>query len=141
MSLKKVLSLALAGVMAIGMGVTASAGPLSFWTLQGRMNAVDPLTEKWNEENPDFQVTVSYFDTDGIKDNCKVAASSDTLPSMWFNWGGSLGQFYVDNGKTMDMTDFAAANGWDEKFSAGALQLCHRYRSRKQLHGCPDSLH
>ena len=134
---KKSMLLGMAAAMVLGMGITASAATeLSFWTLQGRRDAIDPLTEQFNAENPDYHVTVSYYDTDGIKDACKVAASSDTLPSMWFNWGGSLGQFYVDNGKTKDMTEFAAANGWDEKFSAGALQLCNL---GGQLAGYPTS--
>jgi len=137
MTFKKATALMLTGVMALGMAVSVNAATeLTFWTLQGRADAYDPLTEKFNEENPDIHVTISYYDTDGIKDACKVAASSDTLPSMWFNWGGSLGQFYVDNGKTKDMTEFAAANGWDEKFSAGALQLCNL---GGQLSGYPTS--
>ena len=138
MTLKKVLTLALAGAIAIGTTVVpaSAATELTFWTLQGRMDALDPLTEQFNEENPDIHVTVSYYDTDGIKDACKVAASSDTLPSMWFNWGGSLGQFYVDNGKTYDLTEYAEANNWDEKFSEGALQLLHL---GGQLSGYPIS--
>ena len=111
MKFKKVMAIAMAGAMIASMAVSASAATeLTFWTLQGRSDAYDVLTEQFNAENEDVNVTISYYDTDGIKDACKVAASSDTLPSMWFNWGGSLGQFYVDNGKTKDMTEFAAAN-------------------------------
>lgn len=137
--MKKFLAILLAAMMVLGLGASALAETmeLSFWTLQGRADAYDVLTEEFNAAHEgEIHVTVSYFDTDGIKDACKVAASSDTLPSMWFNWGGSLGGFYVENGKTKDMTDFAAANGWDEKFSAGALNLCHL---GGQLSGYPTS--
>lgn len=126
--MKKTLAILLAALMVLGLCATAMAETmeLSFWTLQGRADAYDVLTEEFNAAHEgEVHVTVSYFDTDGIKDACKVAASSDTLPDMWFNWGGSLGGFYAENGKVKDMTDFAAANGWDEKFSAGALNLCH----------------
>lgn len=136
--MKKTLALLLAALMVVGLGASAMAETmeLTFWTLQGRADAIDVLTEEFNAAHDDIHVTVSYFDTDGIKDASKVAASSDTLPDMWFNWGGSLGQFYIDNGKTKDMTDFAAANGWDDKFSAGALNLC---RLGGQLGGYPTS--
>lgn len=125
MRMKKTLTMVMAAALAAGMAVTASAATeVTFWTLSTRQAAVEPIIEAFNEANPDIVVTGAYYDTDGIKDNCKVAASSDTLPDMWFNWGGSLGQFYVDNGKTYDLTEYAEKNGWSDKFSAGALNLC-----------------
>lgn len=140
MKAKKLTALLLASataVSAMGMGVSAEDPiELTYWALNTKQEAFDPLTEAFNEANPDIHVTVSYYDVDGIKDSCKVAASSDTLPSAWFNWGGSLGGFYADNGKTMDMTAYAEANGWSDKFSAGALSLLTR---DGQLTGYPTS--
>lgn len=137
MKMKKVMALALASAMLFSTAATVSAATeLTFWTLNGRTEAVDAAVAKFNEANPDIVVTPSYYDTDGIKDACKVAASSDTLPSMWFNWGGSLGQFYVDNGKTQDLTAFAEANGWADFYSAGATGLC---TLGGQLAGLPTS--
>lgn len=125
MNLKKLMALTLAGTMVAGTGISASAATeVTFWTLSTRQEAVDPIVEAFNAENEDVKVTVAYYDTDGMKDACKVAASSDTLPHMWFNWGGSLGQFYVDNGKTYDLTSYAEEHGWNDTFSAGALSLC-----------------
>lgn len=109
---------------------------LTFWTLNTRQNAVDPIVEEFNNANDNIQITVSYYDTDGIKDACKVAASSKTLPSMWFNWGGSLASFYVENGLTYDLTEFAKENGWNDEFNAGALDLC---TIQDQLAGYPTS--
>ncbi len=137
MKFKKALAIALAGTMVMGMGVSASAATeVTFWTLATRQEAVEPIVEAFNEANEDVHVTASFYDTDGLKDACKVAASSDTLPSMWFNWGGSLGQFYVDNGKTYDLTEYAEANGWYDTFSEGALNLC---TLSGQLSGYPTS--
>ena len=137
MKMKKVMALALASAMLFSTAATVSAATeLTFWTLNGRTEAVDAAVAKFNEANPDIVVTPSYYDTDGMKDACKVAASSDTLPSMWFNWGGSLGQFYVDNGKTYDLTAFAEANGWADFYSAGATGLC---TLGGQLAGLPTS--
>ena len=85
-------------------GSADGATEVTFWTLNTRQNAVDPIAEAFNSSQDDVHVTVSYYDTDGIKDACKVAASSKTLPNMWFNWGGSLGGFYAENGLTYDLT-------------------------------------
>ena len=115
MNFKKVMAAVLAGTMVFGMASSVSAATeVTFWTLNTRQNAVEPIVEEFNKENPDIKVTASFYDTDGIKDACKVAASSDTLPSMWFNWGGSLGSFYEENGKTYDLTQYAKDNGWND---------------------------
>lgn len=97
---------------------------LSFWSLTTRQEALEGLSEVWNEANPNMKVTVSMYDTDSIKDQCKTAAQSGSLPSMWFNWGGALGQYYVDNGATYDLTQCAQDNKWDEMFNSSALSLC-----------------
>ncbi len=109
---------------------------VTFWTLSTRQEAVNPIAEAFMKDNPNVKVTVSYYDTDGIKDACKVAASSETLPNMWFNWGGSLGGFYADNGLTYDLTEYAKENDWANTFNAGALSLC---TLNGQLAGYPTS--
>lgn len=101
-----------------------SAKEVTFWTLNTRQEAVDPIIEEFNSTHDNIKVTASYYDTDGIKDACKVAASSKTLPNMWFNWGGSLGSFYVENELTYDLTAYAAENNWADKFNPNALDLC-----------------
>ena len=137
MKFKKVIASAMALAMTLGMATTASAATeVTFWTLNTRQAAVEPIVEAFNEANEDVKVTASFYDTDGIKDACKVAASSDSLPDMWFNWGGSLGQSYVDNGKTYDLTAYAEENGWNDTFSPGALNLC---TLSGQLCGYPTS--
>lgn len=158
MKLKKIVAflltaamLSTAGCSAPGDGESSSAagsktasetasgtgsGELTFWTLSTRQEAVDPIVEKYNSENPDGKIKVSYYDTDGIKDACKVAASSSTLPNMWFNWGGSLGGFYVENGLTYDLTEYAEKNNWDGKFTSAALNLCTLH---DKLSGYPTS--
>ena len=137
MKFKKVIASAMALAMTLGMATTASAATeVTFWTLNTRQAAVEPIVEAFNEANEDVKVTASFYDTDGIKDACKVAASSDSLPDMWFNWGGSLGQFYVDNGKTYDLTAYAEENGWNDTFSPGARNLC---TLSGQLCGYPTS--
>lgn len=96
---------------------------LSFWYLQTRQEGTDVLTKIFNDANPNINVTVSYYDTDGIKDSCKTAAQSGSMPSMWFNWGGALGQYYVDNGVTYDLTKYAKDNDWENTYTSGAMNL------------------
>lgn len=99
MKIKKVMALAMASAMVMSMALSgcgsdggseskessssggnskSGATEVTFWTLNTRQNAVDPIVEAFNKANDDVKVTVSYYDTDGIKDACKVAASSKT---------------------------------------------------------------
>jgi raffinose/stachyose/melibiose transport system substrate-binding protein len=95
-----------------------------------------PVVEAWNAANPNIQVKDAYYDTDGMKDACKVAASSRTLPDMWFNWGGNLGGFYAENDLVYDLTDYAKSHNWASIFDAGVLNLCTLYG---KLAGYPTS--
>jgi len=97
---------------------------LDLWWLSTRQEGTDPIVEAFNASQDKIKVTASYYDTDGIKDACKVAAQSGTLPDMWFNWGGSLGSYYVENGCTYDMTQYAKDNNWSDKFTSGVTTLC-----------------
>ncbi len=106
-----------------GAEYTGDPVDLSFWYLSTRQDGTDELVSIWNEANPNAKVTVSYYDTDGIKDACKTAAQSGSMPSMWFNWGGALGQYYVDNGVTYDLTNYAAEHNWENEINGGALSL------------------
>ena len=119
-----------------GAEYTGDAVDLSFWYLSTRQEGTDELVKIWNEQNPNAQITVSYYDTDGIKDACKTAAQSGSMPSMWFNWGGALGQYYVDNGVTYDLTQYAEDNNWSEEVNAGALSLV---KLGGQVSGYPTS--
>ena len=137
MKAKKITALALASIMVVSTALTGCGGgsgsgdggssssgssgdvtEVTFWGLSTRQEAFDPMVEEFNSQHDDIHVTASYYDTDGMKDACKVAASSKTLPNMWFNWGGSLGSFYVDNGVTYDLTSYAQENNWSESFPA-----------------------
>ncbi len=103
---------------------TAEKVPVTFWTLSTEQPAMDPLLQKFTEENPNYEVKVSYYGTDALKDACKVAASSGSLPNAWQNFGGSFARFYVDNGCAYDLTQYAKDKGWSNKFNPSALGLC-----------------
>lgn len=110
---------------------------VTFWTLSTRQTAVDEAVKEFQAKNPDITVKASYFSTDGIKQALKVAASSKTLPTCWFNWGGALGGYYSDNDLTYDLTQYAKDNGWDKKFQPSVLQLVTR---DGKVTGYPTSL-
>ena len=96
---------------------------LSMWILSDNAFGLDEIIASFESDNPGITVTPSLLSVDSLRQNLRISASSNTLPSFWFNWGGELADFYVRNGLTYDLSDFAATNGWTNQFDAAALEL------------------
>ena len=117
----------------------AAAEPveLTFWSMAQRKEFEDNIIAAFTEKYPEIKITPTYYSTDDIKANLKVAASSGTLPDMWYNWGGSLASYYPANGLTYDFTEYAKQHNWEEKYLASSLELC---TLEGQLSGIPQSV-
>lgn len=102
----------------------ASAEPitLTFWTPTWRQAAEEAIIADFMEKHPNIKIEATYLSSADIKTNTKIAASSNTLPDMWYNWGGSFADYYAKNGLCLDLTDYAAEHNWSERFLAGALE-------------------
>lgn len=74
-------------------------------------------------QNTNIKITIVQNNPDNNQQNLKVAASSNTLPSLWRNWGGSLGFYYPSNGLTYDLREYAQNNGWSDIYLDSALTL------------------
>jgi len=96
---------------------------LTLWILNNRIRGIEEVIGNFEEANPGITIDLVNFDVDGILQNLRISATSDTLPDLWFNWGGERAEFYTRNGLTYDLSDFAVANNWDEKFEESALGL------------------
>ncbi|MBM7570586.1 ABC transporter substrate-binding protein [Aquibacillus albus] len=110
---------------------------VEFWTLDDDKPMYEPIIEDFENENSGITINMSTRAVDAHKEGLKVAASSGTLPTVWFNWGGTLGSFYPENGLTLDLTEYAEANDWSEKYQEAAVNLVE-YEG--QLTGVPTSL-
>lgn len=96
---------------------------ITFMTLTSRQDQTQAAIDEYQEKHPNVKIKVSYNSTDDHKKNLKIAASSDTLPDVWRNWGGSFASYYVLNGYSYDLREYAEKNGWKDKFLQAALDL------------------
>lgn len=130
MSKKRVMALLLAAatvVTSMSAVTTVLADEkvtVDVWFGSDAMEQKENIVAQFNESQDEVEVVAAFYDTDGLKDALKIAASSNTLPDAWRTYGGSLGGYFVDNGLSYDLTAYAEANGWAEKFNAGTLELC-----------------
>ncbi|WP_110933593.1 ABC transporter substrate-binding protein [Paenibacillus bouchesdurhonensis] len=153
---KKRLSAMLAAVMVIVMMLSACGGSgnaasgkdgagngdgsktsVTLWVLNDQTSYLEPIIKEFESKNPDIKVEPTYYGTDPLKESLKVAASSKTLPDMWFTWGGSLGSFYPENDLAMDLTQIAADHGWSDIYNPAALDLV-KYNDK--VYGVPFHL-
>jgi len=96
---------------------------LTLWVLNAGWEWVDQAAEDFKQVDPNVEVEVTHYETDPIKEALKVAASSRTLPDMWFTWGGTLGSFYPENGLTLDLTQIAKDHNWSEIYNKAAIDM------------------
>ena len=96
---------------------------LNFWALSDQKDFLEPILADFEKANPNVNVELTVYATDAIKQSLKVAASSKTLPNVWFSWGGTLGSFYAENGMTADLNKVAKDRGWSSKYNKAALDL------------------
>ena len=97
---------------------------LTYWTTNNRKEWTESAIAAFTEEHPNVKITATYDLVDALRKNLKVAASSDTLPSMWYNYGGNYFSYYAENGLSYDLTQYAQDHGWADTINNGALELC-----------------
>ncbi len=105
------LTAATAGAMALGACGSsgpgqASNGGATYWFLSGqpqegiRQGAVD----RFNEANPDGQITSTTFQNDAYKTKIKTALGAGQGPTIIWGWGGGGLKNWVDAGQVEDLT-------------------------------------
>ncbi|TDF99499.1 ABC transporter substrate-binding protein [Paenibacillus piri] len=109
---------------------------VELWTLTGNpADAAEAVKKEFIKEHPNIEIKLSTRATDPHKEALRVAAASGKLPDMWYNWGGTLGSYYPENGFTLDLTEYAKKNNWDQKYLKSTLDLA---TLSGQLSGVPQ---
>lgn len=98
---------------------------LTFWSPTWHQDADEAVIADFEKKYPNIKIEPTFYSTADIKTATKVAASSNTLPDMWYNWGGAnYANYYAAAGLTYDLTDYAKEHDWENKFISSALDLC-----------------
>jgi raffinose/stachyose/melibiose transport system substrate-binding protein len=114
---------------------------LTVWllTLQdSQQAALDGWVSGFEDANPDVKVNVEYRATDAHKEALRQVAGTDAGPDIYFYWEGpGLGGELVDAGSSLDLTDYYAQYGWEDRFSSAAMAGITQYGG---FHGVPWTL-
>lgn len=104
-------------------GAASEEIELELWVLNDHSHFFSPAVEAFEDDNPHINVEINSRAVDPHKDALQVAASSNTMPHIWYNWGGSLGSYYTDNDLTLDLSEYSEEENWDEIYEESALEL------------------
>ena len=111
---------------------------ITYWTIAGNRPAhIETAIEMYKDVEPGIKVNLVVNATDDQKKNLKISAASNSMPSMWFNWGGSLGSFYPENGISYNLNDYAESHGFSDMYNADAIEMC---TFDGQLSGVPEAM-
>lgn len=149
--MKKLLSLVLALAMALSLvacgssnsnnsgttgdtsnaaaGNTTASGdkiPLTIWHIQsgGMGDAIEAAVDRFEEANPQYEVTVVQKQNDSYKTDLSLAINAGTMPDVFITWGGQTMYDYVDEGLIYDLTDLMTADGYADEFLDAAIAQC-----------------
>ncbi|WP_026535058.1 ABC transporter substrate-binding protein [Arthrobacter sp. H14] len=106
------LSLSLAACGSSGPADTGGGnGETTMWSLTGGPEPVyEASVERWNENNPEQPMSVSFFANDAYKNKIRSALGAGQGPTFIFGWGGGVLESYVETNKVMDLTGFLENN-------------------------------
>ncbi|WP_353808713.1 ABC transporter substrate-binding protein [Agromyces sp. SYSU T00194] len=84
--------------------------------------AMDELVSTFEEANPGITVNVEERSVDDHKTALRQSAGTGTGPDVYWYWEGSgLGGELVDVGMSLDLSDYYAEYGWEDRFTPASL--------------------
>ncbi len=86
------------------------------------LELVKELTRRFNEENPDIQAEVQFFQNDPFKQKLRVAMGAGDPPDIFYGWGGGILENYVEAGKVQELTSEFDSAPWQDKFLPSVME-------------------
>lgn len=126
-SRRSFLRLTAGGALAAGLAACGTSGPKTFgtttgggtgagdatyWFLTGQPQQaiLEAQVKRFNDANPDTQITSTEFQNDAFKQKIKTAIGAGQGPTLIWGWGGGGLKSYVDAGQVEDLTSWFGQN-------------------------------
>lgn len=145
-SLKKVLSLTVAAVMAAGVISGCSSGSAQSGTASGgssgatvtlkfvtkipedyRQACIKKIIAAFEASHPNIKIDQQAYGDEEIKDKLKVLLGSDNSPDIYFSWSGERLKNYVDQDLALDITKYLNEDStWKNNFNQSMLETAKK---------------
>jgi raffinose/stachyose/melibiose transport system substrate-binding protein len=96
-----------------------------------------PVIDAFKAEHPNIDISIESTAGSGAAiypDVLKTAMASGSPPDLFFMWGGSIAQPFIDAGQVMDLASYYEKYGWSDKFAPWVID---RITSDGKLYGVP----
>lgn len=96
-----------------------------------------PVIEAFQEAHPNIEVVIESTAGSGAAvypDVLKTSMASGSPPDLFFMWGGSIAQPFIDADQALDLGAYYDEYGWDGKFAPWVLD---RISTDGKLYGVP----
>jgi raffinose/stachyose/melibiose transport system substrate-binding protein len=96
-----------------------------------------PIIEAFEAEHPNIDVVIESTAGSGAAiypDVLKTSMASGSPPDLYFMWGGSIAQPFIEAGQAMDLGAYYEQYGWNEKFAPWVID---RISFDGKLYGVP----
>lgn len=89
---------------------------------EARRNWLEKYIEKFESENPQFEVEHQYIDTESHRNKLAVEMAGGNPPDLFYTWGLGFSEGFANNGMLLDITeDLNADPEWRDSFLPIAL--------------------
>lgn len=90
--------------------------------------AMTGLIDAFEDANPGVTVKLEQRSVDEHKNAMRQVAGTDAGPDIYWYWEGSgLGGELIDAGMSLDLTDYYAEYGWEDRFTPASLSGITQY--------------
>lgn len=96
-----------------------------------------PVIDAFKEKYPNIDIAIESTAGSGAAiypDMLKTSMASGSPPDLFFMWGGSIAQPFIDAGQAMELAPYYEKYGWNEKFAPWVID---RISSDGKLYGVP----
>lgn len=121
----------------------AAAGekiPLSLWfwgsNTEQQKVMQEVLIDKFNAENPEYELTVEYRDS--VNQDIAVALAANQGPDIVYESAPSMAINYILAGKYADLTEYDQQYGWKDKLIQPMYESC---TVEGKLYSIPNGIH
>jgi raffinose/stachyose/melibiose transport system substrate-binding protein len=97
----------------------------------------EPIIEAFEAEHPNIDIVIESTAGSGAAiypDVLKTSMASGSPPDLFFMWGGSIAQPFIDADQVLDLSAYYEQYGWEEHFAPWVIE---RISSDGKLYGVP----
>jgi len=130
-----IMSVAMVSTLLVGCGGSGSSTQtggasgktkLTLWHIQTgtATNVIHGSVERFKKANPQYDVEVVDMNNDTYKQKLAMAMSSNQVPDIFINWGGSGLAEYVKSNHVADITEYMNKDNYKDKFIDAGISQC-----------------